>query len=286
MSDSTEVQDLLEDLLHDADEAWEDGDLDACETACREVLAKVGPLDAIDPDLAKSCRMEALLLLGDVLDQHGETEQALATFDQALAMEPGAAEALLGKARIHFDAWRFEEAEALLGEVAPDTDPQVLGPVRRLQGLLREFAGVPHEAAPRHAEAARLDPEGCPLPVTIPDEEAFALLDDIVNSMPDDIVEALENVVFDVVGLPDASIDKAAGEPPTVLGLYSGDPVGEREFSQQVFPNTIRIFKRNLELMGLADQDELREQLQITILHEIGHHLGWDEDDLEARGLA
>ena len=47
----------------------------------------------------------------------------------------------------------------------------------------------------------------------------------------------------------------------------------------------IRIFKHNLERFT-ADHDSLVEELRITLLHEIGHHLGWDEDDLAARGLA
>ena len=50
-------------------------------------------------------------------------------------------------------------------------------------------------------------------------------------------------------------------------------------------PATIVLFRRNLSRMS-TDHDELIAQLRITLLHEIGHFLGLDEDDLADRGLA
>jgi predicted Zn-dependent protease with MMP-like domain len=45
------------------------------------------------------------------------------------------------------------------------------------------------------------------------------------------------------------------------------------------------LFQKNLE-RAAASREELEEEIRITVLHEIGHHLGWDEEELEARGLA
>jgi predicted Zn-dependent protease with MMP-like domain len=45
------------------------------------------------------------------------------------------------------------------------------------------------------------------------------------------------------------------------------------------------LFQRNLE-RGASTRGELEEEIRITVLHEIGHHLGWGEEELEARGLA
>jgi predicted Zn-dependent protease with MMP-like domain len=44
------------------------------------------------------------------------------------------------------------------------------------------------------------------------------------------------------------------------------------------------LFHRNLE-RAATTREELEEEIRITVLHEIGHHLGWDEKDLEERGL-
>lgn len=286
MTEQSDLIEQIDDLLLDADQAFEDGDLETCIEAAQKVLTLSPGVTAIDPELAKECQIDANLILGNALDQIGEPEDALAAFAAALELEPNAPDALLGQGRILLDAWQLEDAKATLALAASDSNPEVLGPIRKVQAVILELEDRGDEAAKLHAEAASLDPEGCPLPTILPDEEAYAILDGIVESLPEDLQAALENVVFDVVGLPDPQIDDAPNSPPTVLGLYSGTPIGERESSADVLPAMIRIFKRNLELIGLTDKDELQEQLRITILHEIGHHLGWDEDDLAERGLA
>ncbi|MDP6461500.1 MAG: metallopeptidase family protein, partial [Gemmatimonadota bacterium] len=49
-------------------------------------------------------------------------------------------------------------------------------------------------------------------------------------------------------------------------------------------PNTIHLFQNNLERFA-TDRETLENEIRTTVLHEIGHHLGWDEDDLKERGL-
>jgi predicted Zn-dependent protease with MMP-like domain len=49
-------------------------------------------------------------------------------------------------------------------------------------------------------------------------------------------------------------------------------------------PATIQLFRCNLARVA-SDREELLEEVRVTLLHEIGHYLGLDEDDLEARGL-
>jgi predicted Zn-dependent protease with MMP-like domain len=46
----------------------------------------------------------------------------------------------------------------------------------------------------------------------------------------------------------------------------------------------VLLFQRNIE-RAAADRDEVREEIRVTLLHEIGHHVGWDEHDLADRGL-
>lgn len=64
------------------------------------------------------------------------------------------------------------------------------------------------------------------------------------------------------------------------LGLFSGyldDRLSEG--------GTIQIFLGDIYLYCDQDIESFEEEVRITYLHELGHHLGWDEDDLEARGL-
>jgi predicted Zn-dependent protease with MMP-like domain len=55
--------------------------------------------------------------------------------------------------------------------------------------------------------------------------------------------------------------------------------------SQQCDLTRVVLFKRNLEKV-CRDRDDLVEQIQVTVRHEIGHHLGLSEEDLERLGLA
>ena len=73
---------------------------------------------------------------------------------------------------------------------------------------------------------------------------------------------------------------------PQILGLFMGVPRTEAAITEQV-PDLDRVilFKSNLEKI-CRDRDELIEQIQITVRHEIGHYLGLDENDLERLGLS
>ncbi len=73
---------------------------------------------------------------------------------------------------------------------------------------------------------------------------------------------------------------------PQILGIYFGVPRTEAEATAQPQDLTrVVLFKRNLEKV-CRDQEDLIEQIQVTVRHEIGHHLGLSEEDLERLGLA
>jgi len=67
---------------------------------------------------------------------------------------------------------------------------------------------------------------------------------------------------------------------PQILGLFTGNTHNER----QPVPTTIMIFRKNLEKVA-GDREELEVEIRKTLLHEIGHYLGLNEDDLKERGL-
>ncbi|MBL8096131.1 MAG: metallopeptidase family protein [Anaerolineales bacterium] len=71
-----------------------------------------------------------------------------------------------------------------------------------------------------------------------------------------------------------------------LLGLYEGVPLVERGADGDVgmLPDRITLFYRPLVEM-CADRDELREEIWITLVHELGHFFGLDEDELWERGF-
>lgn len=77
----------------------------------------------------------------------------------------------------------------------------------------------------------------------------------------------------------------AEGFEPDILGLFSGASHGS-EFSQDTTtPPQILLFIASLWDFAEGDLDVFREEVRVTYLHELGHYLGWGEDELAARGL-
>ncbi len=97
-----------------------------------------------------------------------------------------------------------------------------------------------------------------------------------VDSLPQFFKERLQNVMIVIQDSPD---------PPdeTLLGLYVGVPMTERSvFSDQSGPDIIYIFQKNIEAAAQGDPNEIWRQVRITVIHEIGHYFGLDEDQLAA----
>jgi len=109
-------------------------------------------------------------------------------------------------------------------------------------------------------------------------ERFEALVDEALDGIPDEIAALVENVVVLVEDVP------PAGEPDDLLGLYDGVALTEREsnFAAEL-PDRIFVFRLPL-LEMCADEDELAEEVEITVVHEIAHHFGIDDARLHALG--
>ena len=112
------------------------------------------------------------------------------------------------------------------------------------------------------------------------DAEAFeAIVVDELDQLPDDMVDGLENVVFVVEDRPeDGSLD--------LLGLYDGYALTERDrYGMGEMPDRIILYREPL-LAITADEQELRDEIHITLVHEIAHFYGIDDDRLHDLGWA
>lgn len=102
---------------------------------------------------------------------------------------------------------------------------------------------------------------------------------DELDELPDAMVEGLENLVFVTEDRPaDGSLD--------LLGLYEGVALTERDhYGFGELPDRIVLYRE--PLLAVAETlDELRDEIHITLVHEIAHYYGIDDDELHRLGWA
>ena len=117
-------------------------------------------------------------------------------------------------------------------------------------------------------------------------EEFDEIVRRAVSDIPEEIRRHLDNVVLSVRKHPSrdmlAQLDLPPDEEP--LGFYWGSSLFDRSFFSPLhYPDTIFIFQAPLETM-CETIAELEEQIRITVVHEIGHFLGFSEDRLSDLG--
>jgi predicted Zn-dependent protease with MMP-like domain len=116
------------------------------------------------------------------------------------------------------------------------------------------------------------------------------LLDQIMAGLPANLIEVMEEVPLIVedepsrVVLADMDIDPRHGD---LCGLHWGIPITQRSVEHSgTLPDRMMLFRGPIMRVAGYRRSELREQIRITLLHEIGHHFGLDEDDLARLGYA
>ena len=110
-------------------------------------------------------------------------------------------------------------------------------------------------------------------------EEFEALVIDELDELPDEMVDGLENLVFVTEDGPeDGSLD--------LLGIYEGVALTERDrYGFGELPDRIVLFRETL-LANCATEDELRDEIHVTLVHEIAHYYGIDDEELHRLGWA
>ena len=115
------------------------------------------------------------------------------------------------------------------------------------------------------------------------------LVREAVASLPPELLQRVQNVEIVIERRPTARDRKVAGIPPghTLLGLYHGVPLTARgENYNLVLPDRISIYQEPIEDLSGDDDDRIREEVRKTVLHEIGHYFGIDDDRLHELGMA
>jgi tetratricopeptide (TPR) repeat protein len=231
------------------------------------------------PDRALIARLA--LLEGQALNDLGRSREALMRLDAALAALPDDLHARYERAVALFDLCRFPDAKRAFNDVL-SRNPHDAWAHHHLGLTLERLGDI--AAADREMGRARQEaPAEFHAPVEVSQSEFRSLVDAEARRLPSQLRADLARVSLETSDLPDLS-DLTAEEPPlapTILGLFRGAPIGEAPEGEA---RAIVIYRKNLA-RAVASRDELIQQIRTTLLHELGHLRGEDDDALRARGL-
>jgi predicted Zn-dependent protease with MMP-like domain/Flp pilus assembly protein TadD len=194
-----------------------------------------------------------------------------------------------------FELGRYDEARRVL-ERGVAVDPDAAHTVYHLGLVLERLEAEGDESgAPRagfegsaqaFVRANALEPQQFPLPASLDAAVFDRAVEQAIANLPRSIREWVEGVSVIIEDFPSLELVREERISPQTLGLFMGVPRTEALVTEQrVDLDRILLFKKNLEKI-CRDEEDLIDQIQITVRHEVGHYLGLDEDDLERLGLA
>ena len=160
---------------------------------------------------------------------------------------------------------------------AVDLDPpQLAGVLRLAPGLEQPGDLEPLVEADVHGPSVHFPA------MRVPPEEFEVLVSQALDGLPDEFAELLENVVVVVEDEPDPEDLEALGMDPEedeLFGLYQGVPLAERDIMYTSLPDRVVIYRGPI-LRGCDNRRQVVREVRDTVIHELGHHFGLDEDDM------
>lgn len=111
--------------------------------------------------------------------------------------------------------------------------------------------------------------------VEVPPERFAELVGEALDSLPPELGDLMQNV---------AVVVNDTSPPGSLLGLYEGIPLTERyEYGGLAMPDRITVFRRAI-CAACAGEDEVVEQVRVTVVHEVAHHFGISDQRLDELG--
>jgi predicted Zn-dependent protease with MMP-like domain len=214
----------------------------------------------------------------------GKSEEALNRASIVLAQEPDNVDALYERGLALFELCRFADAKAVFSSL-------LNAPMHRAHAyyhlsLLMEREGKWKLAQLYFDKARQASPESFP-PPPLPSEADFRqAVANAVAALPEDMRKDLQGIPVTTEELP-TDEDLLSGTPPlspTIVGLFRGPSLGEPCDGTETPCRSVVLYRRNLA-RAVSTEAELYEQIRVTLLHEVGHLRGEDDEELAARGL-
>jgi predicted Zn-dependent protease with MMP-like domain len=274
MTEDDALDPELERLIDDAWEALEDGDLRAAKRALRAARAAAADEPAV-------IELEASLAR-----EQDEPERALDAYRRWSEIDPDDPEPWIGSAEVYIDFGEPAEAARLLRELlaGPRLDPLDEADARHLLGVACEEKGDSKGMVKEWLATLRLDQANDGPDSRLPRGEFERLAGEALDELPDEILARLGNVPIFVEDRPSESL-VLEGLDPRTLGLFHGIAMPDQSvLGPGPDVGVIHLFQRNLE-REVPDDDELAEQIRVTVLHETAHYFGAGEQDMHRFGL-
>lgn len=279
--DSRASEPDLDACLDRIEDALDGEDIAAARKALRKAeRAFPGNLDLLE--------WEAAILVAE-----DRLAEALDRLDRVLDRDPTRVFARRERAGVLIDLGRFSEAaeilRGLIGEVsreleADDDRSEEEEEEEEEQedeaglyydlGLCLDRLGRSGDADREFRAAERRAPETFPRPPRLEAEEFDAIVTEALDAIPPRFRPYLDQVAIVVEDYPSTPLDD-----PFLLGLYDGVPRTERSFEGADPLERIFVYKRNHELQ-FPTREELRDEVQKTVVHEIAHHFGLLEHEM------
>lgn len=112
-------------------------------------------------------------------------------------------------------------------------------------------------------------------------EEFERLVEKALDDLPEEFAGALENLAVVIQDEPDPELVAEYGFDPEeeLLGLYEGVPLPDRDTFYQSLPDRISIYRGPI-LRSCRSRREIVREVRDTVVHEIGHYFGLDDDEM------
>ena len=175
----------------------------------------------------------------------------------------------------HLAAGRANDALAVADVGAAQNDG--IAVVHEVRALALTLLGRVEDADVAFAKAAELEPEEYFDPFRLERVAFDAAVAQTLLRLPAKFCEYLENVEVGVEDVPSSELI-AEGLEFDLLGVYIGATAESDDWG---FPDRVVLFQRNLENIS-PDRETLLAEIRDTLLHEVGHHFGMDEETLRA----
>jgi predicted Zn-dependent protease with MMP-like domain len=113
-------------------------------------------------------------------------------------------------------------------------------------------------------------------------EEFAKVVEEVLDSLPKEFSKRIRNVAVLVEDSPPGQSSTPSGQPGRLLlGIFHGVPTTKKSvFDLPTGPDHVVLYQKNIEAV-CSSEAELREQIRRTVIHELGHYFGMDEEQLK-----
>lgn len=227
----------------------------------------------------RTLQKELSLLQAMALDDLGRPADALSSATRASELDPKDREARREKGVALFELCRFDLARQELLKLTSE-EPDAWA--EHYLGLIAERGQDGAAAAAHFARARQLDPDAFKPTADAPGAVFDRVVEDVKHTLPPAILGDLGRSQFAIEDLPEVS-DLVATDPPLspgILGLFRPPAEGAPEGARPA----IILYRKNLA-RAAHSEEELRREVRDTLMHEVGHLNGEDDEQLRDRGL-